>query len=291
MRRFILGTDWWTDCDDAVALRLLTRAHRAGEIELTGVVLNACMPRSVESVDAFLCADGLDVPIGLDSAATDFAGTPVYQYAVCDRACRYHDNAQAEDAVRLYRRLISQGHVELIEIGFMNVLAALLESGPDDISPLTGCELVEKYVDKLWIMAGKWDEQAGQEHNFNNNERSRRAAQKLCELCPAPVTFLGWEVGVNVISGKNVPQDDILYTIMKAHGSEHGRHSWDPMTALLAVTGDIGQAGYREVRGRARVDGESGANFFYEDAAGMHSYVVKERPNDWYEAEIERRIR
>ena len=24
------GTDWWTDCDDVAALRLLLRAHRVG---------------------------------------------------------------------------------------------------------------------------------------------------------------------------------------------------------------------------------------------------------------------
>ena len=29
MKNFILGTDWWTDCDDAVALRLLTRAVKS----------------------------------------------------------------------------------------------------------------------------------------------------------------------------------------------------------------------------------------------------------------------
>lgn len=28
MRKFILGTDWWTDCDDVVALRILARAHK-----------------------------------------------------------------------------------------------------------------------------------------------------------------------------------------------------------------------------------------------------------------------
>ena len=34
MRKFILGTDWWTDCDDAVAIRLLAREHVKKEIEL-----------------------------------------------------------------------------------------------------------------------------------------------------------------------------------------------------------------------------------------------------------------
>lgn len=30
MRNFILGTDWWTDCDDVVAIRILVRAHLSG---------------------------------------------------------------------------------------------------------------------------------------------------------------------------------------------------------------------------------------------------------------------
>ena len=34
MRKFILDTDWWTDCDDAVAIRLLCNAHIKKEIEL-----------------------------------------------------------------------------------------------------------------------------------------------------------------------------------------------------------------------------------------------------------------
>ena len=34
MRNFILGTDWWTDCDDVVAMRVITKAHKKGEINL-----------------------------------------------------------------------------------------------------------------------------------------------------------------------------------------------------------------------------------------------------------------
>ena len=54
MKKIIFGTDWWTDCDDAVALRMLARAHNAGEIDLCGIVINACMEDSVRSADAFL---------------------------------------------------------------------------------------------------------------------------------------------------------------------------------------------------------------------------------------------
>ena len=37
MRKFILDTDWWTDCDDAVAVRLLCNAHRQGKVEILGI--------------------------------------------------------------------------------------------------------------------------------------------------------------------------------------------------------------------------------------------------------------
>ena len=36
-RAFILDTDWWTDCDDIVALRLLCNLHKKGEIDFKDV--------------------------------------------------------------------------------------------------------------------------------------------------------------------------------------------------------------------------------------------------------------
>ena len=37
MRSFILGTDWGADCDDCVALRVLSRFVKKGEINLLGI--------------------------------------------------------------------------------------------------------------------------------------------------------------------------------------------------------------------------------------------------------------
>ena len=54
MRNFILGTDWWSDCDDVVALRLLCRAHKEKKINLLGIGINACMEYSAPSVEGFL---------------------------------------------------------------------------------------------------------------------------------------------------------------------------------------------------------------------------------------------
>jgi len=290
MRSIILGTDWWTDCDDAVALRLLCRASKKGEISLRAVGINACTDGSVESVDGFLCAEGLDdVPVGIDLAADDFNGTPVYQKVMRRYARRFHANEEAQDAMKLYRRVLAQAEseVDIVEIGFMQVLVALLESGPDEISEKTGMQLAEEKIGKVWVMAGKWDEEEGRENNFVRNERARRAGHAFCERCPVPVTFLGWEIGADVITGKFLREDDPLHRALADHGSAKGRSSWDPMLIHLALAGDAEKAGYDTVRGRAQVSAETGRNRFERDEKGLHEYVVRKYGHEWYEEIIE----
>ena len=290
MRSFILGTDWWTDCDDAAAVRLLTRFVREEIIKLLGIGINACMEYSVASLRGFLRTDGLgdEIPIGIDLAATDFYGTPPYQKQHAQNYAPDVTNFDAPDAVRLYRRLLAESSekVEILEIGFLQVIAAVLKSPADDISEMSGLELVKEKVSKIWVMAGKWDADGEREHNFCNNARSRTAGKEFCELCPVPVTFLGWEVGYNVISGNKLNAEDHLYQLFVDHGSQNGRHSWDPMLVLLAIIGDENEAGYDTVSGTATVDAETGANYFVKDAAGKHTFVVKRYENEYYANQI-----
>ena len=293
MRTVLLGTDWWSDCDDAIAVRLLARAAKAGEIQLLGIGVNACMEHSIASLDAFLHMEGFGgVPLGLDHEAVDFAGRTSYQQRLAQSGAASRCNADAEDAAAMYRRLLLQAEepVGILEIGFPQVLAKVLMSGPDAVSPLNGVELFRQKVRKLWVMAGKWDEQGGREHNFCLNKRSSTAADVFCRLCPVPVTFLGWEVGADVITGSALPEDDPLYQVLCDHGSANGRMSWDPMLVLLALVGDEAKAGYRTVHGTASVRAEDGANFFAEDPAGLHCYVVKEKEPAFYQQWIDRLI-
>ncbi len=293
MREFIFGTDWWTDCDDAVALRLLCRAHNAREIRLCGIIINACMEDSVRSLDAFLQMEQCgEIPLGLDAAAVDFGGRPPYQKRLAASGMSRKCNDDAEDAVRLYRRLLSAADtpIELIEVGYPQVLAALLESAGDDISPKSGTELVREKVTKIWYMAGKWDDNPGRENNFARNARSRTGGAILCKKCPAPITFLGWEIGFDVLTGSQLADGDPLKQVLRDHGSPDGRCSWDPMTVLLALIGDPERAGYRTVRGTARVNADTGENTFIPDENGMHAYVVRTKEIAFYRDAIDERI-
>lgn len=290
MRRFILGTDWGEDCDDAVAVRYLSRKHRAGEIELCGIGLNTRFAQSVPSLIAFLENEGVCVPVGLDRDCPELNGRITYQKRLA--ACRPDlTDEDAEDAVRLYRRLLAQAKepIEIMEVGFLQVIAAALTSGADDLSPLSGIELFREKVAHVWIMGGRWDVDGGKEYNFSRDAVACRAAATLVETCPVPITFLGWEVGATVITGSSLPEGDMLRNVLTDHGSKNGRMSWDPMLVHLAVVGDPEQAGYTTVCGTATVDPETGVNHFVA-GQGMHRYVVKAREDSFYAAAIDEMI-
>ena len=286
MRDFILGTDWWTDCDDAVAVRLLSRFVKKGDINLKGVIINACMEYSFASLKGFLEAEGLrNVPMAIDLEGTDFGGSPSYQKRLKETLAPNLNNPKESDPVKLYRKILSEAEskVEIMEIGYLQVAAALLSSEPDEYSDKCGVDLVKEKVEKFWVMAGKWDKQGEKENNFCRNERSRKAGKIFCELCPVPVTFLGWEVGFDVISGSKLDKEDYLYKVLCDHRSFNGRSSWDPMLVLLAIIGDEEKAGYDIIKGTASLNPETGENYFEENNVGLHKYVVKRFENSYYE--------
>lgn len=286
MRRFILDTDWWTDCDDAVALRLLCNAHKNKEIELVGININACMPYSVPSVDVFTRDCGLDIPIGIDHSAVNFMGEPSYQKHLAETGTPLRQNCDVPDGVDFYRGLLAEAaddSIEILSIGFTQVLAGLIHS-PE------GMDLVKNKVKHLWIMAGKWDEDGGREYNFYKNAMTCRSGSELCKNWPTQITFLGFEVGESVKSGGKLLDGDLLKQVMIDHGSVNGRSSWDPMLALLAVTGDPETAGYRCVYGSAEVDPKDGSNHFTSSVEGKHRYVIKLYDDEFYASAIDKRL-
>ena len=281
--KLILSTDWYTDCDDVVALSLLCEAYKAGAAQLLCVCADSIMPYTAASVDAVLTARGCpEIPIGIDKNAKRPSERCRYQRVLAEHE-HTRENDGCPDAVSLFRKTLASldGKAEIMGIGFMQVISGLLKSAPDEFSPLDGISLVKEKVERLWLMAGKWDIDPGSEHNFNLDESAREAGSAVCDISPVPIVFLGHEVGVSVITGgEDAPC--LLGEAMAAHGSHSGRCSWDPMLALLAVTGDVKAAGYKTVRGRATVDPQTGMNRFFADENGSHCFVVKTEADEYY---------
>ena len=290
MRSFILGTDWGADCDDCVAVRVLCRMVKEGKAKLLGIGINCAKEHAYASMKAFLGKEGIDVPVGIDPRSHETDGwtwTENYQPRLA-KLMPQLSNKDAESAVRVYRRAIAEaeGKVEIMEIGFLQVLADFLRSGADDISPKTGYELCREKVEKIWSMAGRWDVDGGREFNIAWTPLSREGATYVVEKCPVPITFLGWEIGDSVITGDNLDHSDYLWQAMADHGYKEGRSSWDPMLVLLAIIGDEKEAGYAVVTGKARVDKETGKNYFRKNKNGKHKYVIKAKPDSYYQNAI-----
>ena len=285
----IFGTDWWTDCDDVAALDILLKAHKRQLIDLKAVGVSSVMGYSAPSVKAVCEQYGLDgIPIGLDTSAVRKGLFCLYQKKLSAYCKTGFTNADCPEAYKLYRKTLAslRKKAVIVDVGFPTILTELLASGPDAYSDLTGVQLMESKVSEVVVMGGRWDKKTGREYNFCAYKRNREAAAYLCAHCPVTLTFLGYEVGKSVITGGKTAAG-LTGAAYAAHLSPKGRPSWDPMTALYAIIGDAGQAGFRRVCGTASVDPKTGQNSFEAFDGGVHSYLVKEKEDRFYRQQID----
>ncbi len=130
-----------------VALRVIASAVRRGEAQLLGIVINEWSEYAAASLLGFLDYEGLrGVPAALDRDAADYGGEHRYQKRLAENYGQKYSDADCEAPVPMLRRLLaeSDGDVTVIEVGYPQCLAALVESEPDSISPLDGGELIRR---------------------------------------------------------------------------------------------------------------------------------------------------
>jgi inosine-uridine nucleoside N-ribohydrolase len=172
--------------------------------------------------------------------------------------------------------------VTIITVGFLTNLSALLRSQADQYSPLNGRELVQKKVNRLVSMAGKFP--SGGEYNIKEDVP---AARYVYENFPTKILFSGFEIGDNIRSGiplvtnaaiRNSPVKDVfrICTSM-VPGDKEGRQSWDQTAVLVAVRGY--EPWYTVQEGRIVIE-ENGNNEWNSEARGQHHLVAKSSPAD-----------
>lgn len=272
-RKFIFDTDWFTDCDDCVALRFLAR-NLDKEHQLLGVNVSARTEDAYASIYAFLQSEKVDCPIGVESESFYFE--PVrYQKNMAKGVARTNENVCS--SIELYKKILEENDdVEIISVGFLSSIERAFKAYP---------QLIEK-VKAIWIMGGDWRQQGGKEYNFcaGGNAYAVQASRFVVNELPCKQVYLGFEVGESVITGNELDKDDILFEAMKDWGTETGRCSWDPMTVMLAFH-DKFQGAFEYVVGKASVD-ENGANYFEKDENGRQAFVVKTKPDTYYQEVI-----
>ena len=280
MVKIILDTDISPDYDDVGAMAVLHVLAKRGETEILGTATCNAFPyalTSIRVINAFCGRD--DIPTGVvrpDGLSIDDVmhsrRWPIFLFEKYGKP----DYLKAEPAVRLYRRLLAaadDASVTFVTIGWLTNLADLLASGPDEFSPLDGPALVARKVEKLVSMAGKFPE--GREFNVF---KDAPASEKVFHEWPTPILFSGFEIGVNILTGKKLiahPGEDNpvkdAYAIALSQGDSDGRSSWDHTTVLAAVRGP---ADYFDVeRGRIEIN-DDGSNGWKADPAGPHARLL-----------------
>ena len=154
-------------------------------------------------------------------------------------------NDQTTDAVELYRKILAaqpDNSVTLITVGFLTNISNLLQSKADDYSSLSGVDLVNKKVNKLVSMAGKFPK--GKEFNVHIDAN---ASRYVVANFKKPIILSGFEIGVKIKTGipliqneniKESPVKDVFrISIPLAKEDSEGRMSWDETAVLVAVRG------------------------------------------------------
>ena len=245
--RIILDTDMLTDCDDTAALAMLHAFADAEKAEILAITVSSRYPASVAVVDAVNTYYGHGtISIGAPKNGTGaFRSDSCFLDIVSDEFPHaLKSNDDAEDAIRVMRRVLANAEkpVTLVTIGYMSNVAGLLKSLPDDISPLSGMDIVKAHVDKWVCMGGNFPVDAGQDNvNFT---RDAEPALYAIRNFPGKIVFCGREIGHSIFVGeclKALPGSNPVRRAYELHrgrfGNNWDHHTADPCTVLFAVLG------------------------------------------------------
>ena len=246
----IFDTDMGNDIDDALALAVMSHYIDEGIIRVPAIGMSKGGDPAAAYTDAVITWYGHgDIPLGVVRDVTSEASR--YTSRVLEMRDENNDvlfpgtlsnYSSLPDAHTLYRQVLAQEpdtSVIFVVVGFSTNMARLLESGPDQYSPLTGHELVQKKVKELVMMAGRYNEPIG-EYNVITDIPS---AQKVFAEWPTPIVVTPFELGVDVRfpSSKldsigNGKPNPVAEGYKKYMSPQYDACSWDP-TALFYAAG------------------------------------------------------
>jgi inosine-uridine nucleoside N-ribohydrolase len=189
--KVIFDTDMQSDVDDIGAMAVLHALADRGEIEILGTMVSVIYPWSVPCVDAVNTFYGRpDLPLGTVKGK-GVLRTSSYARQIAEEFPHDLETDTAPDAVELYRKLLAgqpDKSVVILTVGYLTNLAGLLDSQPDQWSPLKGRDLVQQKV-KNWVcMGGIFPK--GLETNLRYDAPS---SAKAINEWPTPIIFTGWE--------------------------------------------------------------------------------------------------
>ena len=276
--RLILDTDMESDVNDVGAVAVLHALADNGEAEILATMICSNNPNSPACLAALNTYYGRpDIPIGVARARAVGRPSRYAQRIAKEFPQDLGSSDNAPGAVPLYRKILAEQpdeSVVICTIGYLTNLRNLIESRPDEISDLSGADLVARKV-KLWVcMGGEFPR--GRESNFKMDADSAHVSVRNW---PAPIAFCGWEIGVKVDTGSWLVNVDDTNPVRRAYELFNGvqdRHSWDQTAVLYAVRG-LGKMWLDQTRGYNHV-APDGYNDWRRSPEKDHSYLIEKMP-------------
>ena len=301
--KIIFETDMGNDVDDALAMDMLMQYAREGKIDLLGISSNKRNDGSTEYIDLLTTWYGMpQIPIGkvVDGAKCDDAVN--YALAVAQMTdadgkplfARSHDNdGFVVPSVEMYRRILSvqpDSSVTVVSVGFSTNLAQLLDSKGDDISPLTGKELVAKKVKELVTMAGEFTNN-GEADSLKrmpeyNVVRDIAAAKKVFAEWPTPIVTSPFELGIKICFPADVVENELTratpHPVSEAYKAylpmPYDRPTWDLTSCCMRLKVSEGYFTLSDT-GDIEVDGRGGTRFIARPD-GTRRYLMTDSVQD-----------
>ena len=288
--RLIFDTDICGDCDDVLALGMIHASDRAGECRLLAVTISVDHEQAAPFVDAVNTFYGRgEIPIGVvgqGGVVEKSAFLSLVEEKDAEGRYRYpHDRTSSRpSATAVLRKALAaqpDHSVVIAQVGFSTNLARLLDSPPDEYSPLSGVELVKSKVKRLSLMAGAFQPiDLDLRYREYNVVKDLKSARTLAERWPTPMLFSGFEIGIALPypatsierDYRYVPHHPLAEAYIRRNPPPHNRPTWDLTSVLVAVLGD---RGYFDLSPNGKVTVEpDGSTQFVESPQGQDRYLI-----------------
>ena len=276
------------DCTNLGALSVLHVYANQGKARILATTACFNSPLATGCIKAINTYYGRpDLPVGILHRQNETHPTPFMKPVNETFRPEHPDGEEAPDSVNVMRRALAQepdGSVTFVVVGCLASAAALLQSGPDDISPLSGQKLCDRKIKRLVAMAGEFptfNETFGE----NNIVVQIPAAQYVTEHFTGELVLSGYEIGIRTRSLKEFRlhgSDDhplkMMYVINDGEGFTEGNPSWDHTAVMEAV--EPGKYFDLHKPGRIEVTEKEGLTVWREEEGGKQTYLMPKLPFD-----------
>ncbi len=267
----IFDTDIAPDYDDVGAMALLHAFEDMGEAKILATISSNAFETTAPTLsvlNTYFNRPGIPIGITKKELPNKDCSQQWAQAIIAKYPHELKLNEEAEDAIKLYRKILSSQpdkSVTIVSVGFFTNLAGILNSKPDEYSKLDGMSLVTKKVKQLVSMAARIDKYGKSGYEFNVMIDAA-ASQKVFKDWPTPMIVSGFEIGEKILTGirlinngtiKNSPVKDAFKIALTKDKNTKGRNSWDETAVLVAVRGLNPWFGSRKLNFKIEDDGKN----------------------------------